>query len=270
MKKIILDAGHGYNTPGKRTPSGVNGVVREWTMNANVCNYIAEILKDYDVEITRVDDVTGETDVPVQTRTNKINSVNPDLFISIHHNGNTGNWGTWSYVCTFYNVNKPQRDVDLAIILATEISKLTGIKNSGGLPDTKSAVGSLHMVRETKSTIPSVLCEGGFMDSTLDYPIITSEKGQRAYAQAVANVAISFLGLSKDEAAIQGTKTVKITYAGIKITIDGKATTLKDLEGRAIEPFLMDDTMYVPISPLVRQFGKSSTYDTKTKTLAID
>ena len=102
------------------------------------------------------------------------------LFISIHHNGNTGNWGNWSYVCAFYNVNKPKRDADLAAMLATEISKQTGIKNSGGLPDTKSAVGSLHMVRETKSTIPSVLCEGGFMDSTIDYPIITSEKGQRS------------------------------------------------------------------------------------------
>ena len=452
MKKLVLDAGHGFFTPGKRTCDGSGGIVREWTMNANVCNYIAEILKDYDVEITRVDDVTGQTDVPVQTRTNKINSINPDLFISIHHNGNTGNWGTWSYVCTFYNVNKPQRDVDLAVILAAEISKLTGIKNSGGLPDTKSAVGSLHMVRETKPAIPSVLCEGGFMDSTIDYPIITSEKGQRAYAQAVANVAISYLGLTKKAAtgsnttatvtgtttaeraasilelvkadgiknkicpsvkaaqfiiesdygrselavsannchgmkaslsgntwagskwdgksvyakvtqeqrtdgvlysvvadfrrytsiydsiadhsayllgakngsklrfaglidtanyreqitiiknggyatdvtyvdkickvieqfnlnkydsqmgggtAMKETKTAKITYDDIKVTIDGKSTTLKDLEGRAIEPFLMNDTMYVPISPLVRQFGKSSTYDTKTKTLVI-
>ena len=270
MKKIILDAGHGYNTPGKRTPSGVNGVVREWTMNANVCNYIAEILKDYDVEITRVDDVTGQTDVPVQTRTNKINSINPDLFISIHHNGNTGNWGNWSYVCAFYNVNKQKRDADLAAMLAAEISKQTGIKNSGGLPDTKSAVGSLHMVRETKSTIPSVLCEGGFMDSTIDYPIITSEKGQRAYAQAVANICVSYLGLTKTEDTTQGTKTVKITYDDIKITVDGKPTTLKNLEGQAIEPFLMDDTMYVPISPLVRQFGKTSTYDGKSKTLVIN
>ena len=68
---------------------------------------------------------------------------------------------------------------------------------------------------------------------------------------------------------MQGTKSVKITYDDIKITMDGKATVLKDLEGRAIEPFIYNDTMYVPISPLVRQFGKTSTYDGKSKTLVI-
>ena len=75
--------------------------------------------------------------------------------------------------------------------------------------------------------------------------------------------------LIKGDGAMQGTKNVKITYDDIKITMDGKATVLKDLEGRAIEPFIYNDTMYVPISPLVRQFGKSSTYDSKSKTLVI-
>ena len=198
MKKLILDAGHGYNTAGKRTLNGANGVVREWTMNHNVCKYIAEMLKDYDVETMRSDDVTGVIDVPVQSRTDYINKIKPDLFVSIHHNANTGVWGNWSYVCAFYHVNKPKRDADLAALFAAEIAKQTGIKNNGGLPDTRSAVKSIHMVRETLSTIPSVLCEGGFMDSTIDYPIITSDKGQRAYAQAVANVCISYLGLKKN------------------------------------------------------------------------
>ena len=198
MKKLVLDAGHGYNTGGKRTLNGANGIVREWTMNNNVAKYAAELLKDYDVEITRVDDTTGNTDVPLLTRTNKINQIKPDLFVSVHHNANTGVWGNWSYVCAFYNVKKPKRDVDLAVMFAAEISKLTGIKNNGGLPDTRAAQGSIHMVRETLSTIPSVLCKGGFMDSTIDYPIITSEKGQKAYGQAIANVCISYLGLKKN------------------------------------------------------------------------
>ena len=126
MKKIVLDAGHGFNTSGKRTLNGANGVVREWTMNNKVCNYAAQFLNGYDVEITRVDDVTGVTDVAVQARTNKVNTVKPDLFISIHHNANTGVWGNWSYVVGFYHYKKT-RDKTLAASMAAEMSKLTGI-----------------------------------------------------------------------------------------------------------------------------------------------
>jgi len=197
MKKLVLDAGHGFPTPGKRTPNGANGVVREWTMNDNVCNYIAEFLRDHDVEITRVDDTSGKTDVAVQTRTNRINTIKPDLFVSIHHNANTGNWGTWTYVVGFYHYKKP-RDKDLAATFAAEVSKQTGIRNNGAWSDDRIYPGAgYHMIRETNAAIPSVLIEGGFMDSSNDYPIITSDKGQRAYAQAVANVCISFLGLQK-------------------------------------------------------------------------
>ena len=65
------------------------------------------------------------------------------------------------------------------------------------------------------------------------------------------------------------TETVNITYDNIKIVINGQPTTLRDLQGNPIEPFLMDGTMFVPISPLVRQFGYSSTYEASTRTLFI-
>jgi N-acetylmuramoyl-L-alanine amidase len=124
-KKLCLDAGHGLTTSGKQTCTGAVGVVKEWTMNNNVCNFVADMLKDYDVDITRIDDITGKTDVPVQSRTNKVNAAIPDLFISIHHNANTGVWGNWSYVVGFYHYKK-LRDKDLAAFVA-ELSKLTGI-----------------------------------------------------------------------------------------------------------------------------------------------
>jgi hypothetical protein len=41
-KKLMLDAGHYFDTAGKRTPDGI----REWTLNDAVCRYIAENLKD--------------------------------------------------------------------------------------------------------------------------------------------------------------------------------------------------------------------------------
>ena len=56
-KKLMLDAGHGLTTGGKQTCNGSAGIVKEWTMSNNVCNYIKAILADYDVENLNV--VTG-------------------------------------------------------------------------------------------------------------------------------------------------------------------------------------------------------------------
>jgi hypothetical protein len=60
-----------------------------------------------------------------------------------------------------------------------------------------------------------------------------------------------------------------IIYDNITVNIDGVETLLTDLQGNAIEPFLMDNVMYVPISPLVRLFGRTSTYVAATRTLYI-
>ena len=62
MVKIVIDAGHGFNTPGKRSPDDE----REWSFNNKVAQYAIAKLKTYkDVEILRVDDPTGKTDVPL-------------------------------------------------------------------------------------------------------------------------------------------------------------------------------------------------------------
>ena len=73
-------------TSGKQTMNGSRGVVKEWTMNSNVCNKIANILKDYDVTIYRTDDTSGKTDVSLSERVKRCNKYKPDLFVSIHHN----------------------------------------------------------------------------------------------------------------------------------------------------------------------------------------
>ena len=60
MCKIILDAGHGINTPGKRSP---DGRFREYKFNRIIVNAVAEHLRlrGYDVEILTPE----ETDVPL-------------------------------------------------------------------------------------------------------------------------------------------------------------------------------------------------------------
>jgi len=66
-----------------------------------------------------------------------------------------------------------------------------------------------------------------------------------------------------------GNVTKTLTYNDIKVVLDGETVNLTDLEGNIIELVLIDNTIYVPMSPLARLFGKSSTYDGKAKTLFI-
>ena len=65
MVKIAIDAGHGMNTPGKRTPSGE----REWSFNNKVALAAIAKLNTYqNVQILRLDDATGKTDIPLENK----------------------------------------------------------------------------------------------------------------------------------------------------------------------------------------------------------
>src|SRR5690625_6246237 len=78
-KVVAIDAGHGINTPGKRTPDDE----REWSFNSIVAQSIIDNLKKYrGVKTVRLDDPTGKRDVPLQERTNKENNANADILVS--------------------------------------------------------------------------------------------------------------------------------------------------------------------------------------------
>jgi N-acetylmuramoyl-L-alanine amidase len=181
-KVLVLDAGHGLNTSGKQTMNGSKGVIKEWTLNNNVCNKIQAILKDYDVTIHRTDDTTGKTDISLSERVKRCNNYKPHLFVSIHHNAG-GGVGTEVY----WHTKGTAEDKKVAGIVAPKLASKCGMRNRG----VKQASFAVLSCKPT-----AILCEGGFMDSS-DYEIITSDKGQQAYAEAVAESIIEYLGLKK-------------------------------------------------------------------------
>ena len=196
--KIAIDAGHGYNTAGKRTPDGI----REWTLNDKVADYLAEYLKGY-AETFRVDDTTGKKDIALSTRRNNAVNKGAKLLISIHHNANTGKWNSATGVEVYrHTLYAHKQAKELTSKLASAISKATGLKNRG-------AKKAMFTVIST-SKIPCVLCEGGFMDGKNDSQYIRTEKGQRAYAKAVADTIIAYYGLKKSNT----TTKVKKGYTG--------------------------------------------------------
>lgn len=92
--------------------------------------------------------------------------------------------------------------------------------------------------------------------------------GARNFILGMVAMALIF-SLAMSVSATLRTRQATLFYNDIQIDINGTLVTLTDLEGNVIEPFIMDNVIYVPVSPLVRQFGYTSTYDGANGTLYI-
>ena len=76
---ITLDAGHGFNTSGKRA---YDDSFREWQINDRVATKVEQGLESrYGINVIRVDDVTGQTDVGLRERVNRAVQAKSDLHI---------------------------------------------------------------------------------------------------------------------------------------------------------------------------------------------
>ena len=185
MVKIGLDCGHSKNTKGKQTPNGV----KEWDLNNAVRKRVVNILKDYDVEIIHTDNNEGYTDEPLSSRLAKYKAEKVDAFVSIHHNAFNGEWNNVTGVEVYVDKKATAKDTKLAKCIYNRLVKYTGLKGRGVKKE------NWHVINQ--NAIPAILVEGGFMDSLIDYKVITSEVGQTAYAKAVAEGLIEFLKLKK-------------------------------------------------------------------------
>ena len=186
MIKIGLDAGHGLYTPGKQTPDGI----KEWTLNDEVCDIITDMLKGYNCKIIRTDKNEGKTDEPLGERVRYYLSAGVSALVSIHHNAYNSKWNNATGVEVYTDRNYTAADDKLAKCIYGRLKDYTGLKGRG----IKRA--NFYIINQNK--VPAVLCEGGFMDGTADYKVITSSAGKRAYARAVSEALIEFLGLKEE------------------------------------------------------------------------
>ena len=93
--KILIDAGHGIDTPGKRSP---DGAFREYLWNREIADLVLEDLsfEGYDISLV----VPETNDISLKTRVNRVNAVCGQIgtenviLISIHSNA-CGNGKEW-------------------------------------------------------------------------------------------------------------------------------------------------------------------------------
>lgn len=190
--KFALNAGHGYNTPGKRCLKSLDpNETREYILNKRICDKIQDILKEYSgIEILRIDD---GTELSVSARAKKANTWKADYYIAVHHNaGLNGRQGGGIEVYTYLNVD--QKTLDLQKDIYDGLIAHTGLKGNRSNPLRKADLGEC---RET--AMPAVLIENGFMDSPTDTPIILTENYADKSAEAIAEIIVKMAGANKAE-----------------------------------------------------------------------
>lgn len=186
MIKLGYDAGHGINTPGKRTPDDE----REWTLNNAVATAFANELNKYEgIALKRFDDATGKTDVALNTRTTNANTWGAQYYISFHHNALAGKWGTHTGVETFIYTT-PRADSE-KFAHAVHKSLVAGY----GIRDRGVKKQNLAIVRDIKCA--AILVEGGFMDSTIDIKVLRDKKKLDNAGRLIAYSVAQYLGLKK-------------------------------------------------------------------------
>jgi N-acetylmuramoyl-L-alanine amidase len=200
MMKIVVDAGHGFETEGKRTPDGM----REYEFNREVARIAKAELQQYknvEVYFTHAD----ERDVPLSIRTDRANQLKADVFVSIHANAfGSGGWNQASGIETYVHPTASAKNVELAKAVQKRLVTLTGRRDRG----IKTA--NFHVLRET--TMPTILTECGFMTNQEEATLLQTSAYRKKCAQAIVSGLVTFYKLMKktSDANEQGLYKVQI------------------------------------------------------------
>ncbi|MEI4770436.1 N-acetylmuramoyl-L-alanine amidase [Psychrobacillus sp. FJAT-51614] len=171
--KIMLDAGHGPDTIGKRTP---DGKMKEFEFNAAVVGFLKKELEDCGL-IVLVSHL-GNLDVALHERTTLANKLGVDVFISIHANAFGTTWNNTSGIETFTYTRPSEQSKLLAKYIQDSLCSLSKGKNRG----VKQA--DFAVLRDTK--MPAVLVECGFMTNKIEATLLQSRLYRILCAKAIA------------------------------------------------------------------------------------
>lgn len=180
-KLIVLDDGHGLDTPGKAAPDGV----RENQFNSAKVGFLATALKrcGFRVELAAPED----KDISLKTRAQRANSLRADAFISDHYNAFRGNWDeTQGGVETHYYPGSVEGQ-KLAACVQKHIALGTPQINRG------IKASNFAVLRETNMV--AILIENGFMDVRKEAELMLDLEFQKEQAEQTAQGVCEYFGI---------------------------------------------------------------------------
>ncbi len=193
MYKIAIDAGHGSNTAGKRTPDGY----REHWINVKCADYFHKALKRCGFEAIKTGwndtDSTDDTDVALSARQKLIKNAQCDISVSWHANafgdGRTYNDSQGIETLIHNNPSYVKDSGALAVKVQNRLVKGTRQKNRGVKAQSLAMCNCTAM-----GTNASILIEIGFMTNEYEAKLMQTDAFCMECAEEAAQGVCEYLG----------------------------------------------------------------------------
>ena len=190
--KILIDNGHGENTPGKCSP---DGRLKEWAYTREIADRVVAGLRYRGEEAERI--VKEDVDIPLSIRCRRVNKIYQEsggnaILISIHCNAAALgiDWLSAHGWSVFVSNNASANSKCLATSLA-ESAIMQSVFVRQPMPGQLFWTQNLAICRDT--ICPSVLTENFFQDNKEDVEFLLSPEGKQQVIQIHIDGILNYL-----------------------------------------------------------------------------
>ena len=194
--KVLIDPGHGIDTPGKRSP---DGLFLEYLWNRQVADLLLDKLVSMGIDASLV--VTETNDVTLRNRVNRVNTIcnkvgaSNVLLVSIHANaaGNGSSWQNAKGWSCYTSKGKTKSDQVAECLYEAFEEEFPDRKIRKDLSDGDRDWEENFYVLE-KSRCPAVLLENFFYDNKEECTWMLQEETKERIASAAAKGIAKYVG----------------------------------------------------------------------------
>ncbi|MCS2359401.1 N-acetylmuramoyl-L-alanine amidase [Bacteroides fragilis] len=182
--KVLIDNGHGVETPGKRSP---DGRLREYAYTREIADRVISRLQAEDIDAIRI--VPEKEDISLQERVARANkyyaeSGKQTILVSIHCNA-AGDGSKWMRARGWSVFIDPTASADskrLATAMA-DVAEEKGVTVRKETGDRNYWIANLYICKHTNC--PAVLVENFFQDNEKDVDFLLSEEGKQCVTDII-------------------------------------------------------------------------------------
>lgn len=192
--KVLIDNGHGVNTPGKCSP---DRQLKEWSYTREIADRVVAGLLEKGIDAERI--VKDNVDIPLSERCRRANNIYRNsgkqaILVSIHCNasGSGEEWRKAHGWSVFVSNNASVKSKELAKCLA-QAADTNQLAIRRPAPGQDYWEQNLAICRDTNC--PAVLTENLFQDNKEDVEYLLSPEGKQVVAQIHINGIIKYLCL---------------------------------------------------------------------------
>ena len=255
--RICLDAGHGRETAGKRSP---DESFLEYEFNRDVTNRLKDILERYNIEVLLTCD--DEHDIDLKVRCEYANANNCDYYVSIHANAHKEYW-TDASGWEIHIVGKGGNAEKLAKCIH-KYSKELGLKDRG------IKVSSFQVLRDTD--MPAVLIEHGFYTNKEEVEKLKDSTFRQRCAIADAKGILEHLGIpfGDDINVLTNDKVTDTNVGDLVLTIGQKSYSVNGVSKESdVAPKIENGRTLVPIY-LLKELGLNVEWKAETQQVIVN